>query len=308
MFRLFVFTISLTAATAAWGQTYDPKVAYTKVSGSSQELYLANADGTRAVRVATVGRDPYGFPGNIHGLDFAPGGGRIAYTDATGLTVLTYTASSSGIKVDRRDLLVPGRDVYKPDFSPDGTRIIFHTPSNSTTPNSVRVVTVPGGVEVLSYPCSHCSEPRWLRSELGDAFSFRRWNHSGPSPIPEIWTALVEQDGTVTAGLVLSAANQAFGGIEDFDVAHTRDALLVTVNNPTGLQFIEFDLGSDNFGAITDKGGPGRRGHYFADDSRILFISPHLASGDFVSSLDPATGLITRLTKKGSYGTADARP
>lgn len=304
MFRLIVLTVSLFATSVAWGQTaYDPKIAYTKVSGSSQELYLANADGTRAVRVATVGRDPYGFPGNIHGLDFAPGGGRIAYTDATGLTVLTYTASNSGIKVDRRDLLVPGRYVYSPDFSPDGTRIIYKTSSNST-PNTIRVVTVPGGAEVLTYPCYVCSEPRWLRSELGDAFSFHRWNFSGPSPAPEIWTALVEADGTVTAGPVLTTTNQAFNGIEDFDVARTRNALLVTANYPTGLRFIEVDLVS---GLITDKGGPGTRGHYSADDSWIVYRE-QVKGGSYINSLDPATGISRRLTAKGSYGKTDARP
>lgn len=301
MFRLFVFTFSLMAATAAWGQTtYDPKIAYTQLSGKTTYVYVANADGTGAWRLV---------PGvnGVSGVDFAPGGGRIAFSDSQGLKVVTYTAGNTGIQVNGVQLLVnlvngrPG----PPDFSPDGTRIIYQT-SSKTSPNTIRAVTVPGGVEVLSYPCYLCSEPRWLRSELGDAFAFRRWDFSGPSLIPEIWTALVEQDGTVTAGLVLSAANQAFGGIEDFDVARTRDALLVTANYPTAVRFVEFDMGAD-FGAITDKGGSGYRGHYSADDARIIYRE-QVKGGYFINSLDPATGVSKRLTAKGNYGFIDARP
>lgn len=301
MLRTLIFALAALAASTSLAQTsttYDPKIAYTQLSSRTCSVYVANADGSRAWRLGTA-------VGNIIGVDFAPGGGRVAFSDSQGLKVISYTAGNSGIQVTGVQLAVntingqPGR----PDFSPDGTRIMYQTSSN-TAPNTIRVVTVPGGAEVFSYSCYACSEPRWLRSDLGDAFSFRRYDFSGPSPIPEIWTALVNADGTVTAGPALSAANQAFKGIEDFDVARTRNALLVTANYPTTIRLVEFNLVS---GAITDKGGPGTRGHYFADDSWIVYRE-QVKGGYYINSLDATTGLSTRLTPKGNYGFIDARP
>lgn len=113
-------------------------------------------------------------------------------------------------------------------------------------------------------------------------------------------------DRVVATGLVLTAAEQSLKQISEFDTARTRDALLMVVNYVTGPRMVEVDIVSGTVSPVHQ--GLGTRVHYSSDDSRILFISPHLAAGDYVSSLDPATGLITRLTKKGSYGTTDARP
>lgn len=115
---------------------------------------------------------------------------------------------------------------------------------------------------------------------------------------------LVNVDGTVTAGPALSTANQTFKGIEDFDIAHASNALLITANYPTTIRLVEFNLVS---GAVTDKGGPGTRGHFFADDSWIVYRE-QVKGGYFINSLDPDTGLSTRLTARGAYGFIDARP
>jgi dipeptidyl aminopeptidase/acylaminoacyl peptidase len=307
MFRMLAFMLTLLGSTLAWGQTaYDPKIAFTQVSGNTQYLYLANADGTRAVRAATVGRDAYGFPGNIHGVDFAPGGGRIAYTDSSGLTVLTYTASNSGIRVDRRDLLVAGRYVNSPDFSPDGSRILYRDPDMG----AMRVVGVSGGSPVTLYTAA-CGWARWLRpANFGNAFAcYKSTGLQEPdgSFIYEVWAVYLDPNDTVASTvLVLTTAGQSFKQISEFDTARTRDALLMLVNYATGPRMVEVDIVSGAVSPIPQ--GMGTRIHYSSDDSRILFISPHLAAGDYVSSLDPATGFITRLTKKGSYGTTDARP
>ena len=75
MLRIAFAASALLAAGSAGAATlYDPQVAYTVVSGTSTNLMLANADGTRAVKVAS-------YRGLLTGLDFAPGGGRIAYLD-----------------------------------------------------------------------------------------------------------------------------------------------------------------------------------------------------------------------------------
>ena len=312
--RLAALALSLWAATAAWAQSaYDPKIAYTQVSGNTQYLYLANVNGDHAVRVATVGRDASGFPGNIHGVDFAPGGGRIAYSDAGGLTVLSYTASNTGIKVDRRDLLVPaayGTYISPPDFSPDGSRILYGTNKPSS---SFRAIPTGGGSSVLLYDGPHAGASdsvRWLRPiDMGNAFAFLTRIPSGPGgpTRDEIWTVLLDANDAVTSfGPMLSTTTQPFNSIQDFDTARTRNALLISAQYPATNKIVEVEIGGT--GIVTEKGASGTHVHYSANDSRIVYITPHVAAGDYVNSLDLGTGVITHLTKKGSYGATEAQP
>ena len=306
MFRLFVFTISLFATTAAWGQTtYNPKIAYAQASGSTQYLYLANADGTGAVRVATVGRDANGFPGNIHGLDFAPGGGRIAYSDAGGIRVLTYTASNLGIKVDRNDPLVSGPNVTSPDFSPDGSRILYRDAFSG----AVRVIAASGGVPVSSYTAP-CGWARWLRPvSFGNAFAcYKSTGLQEPdgSWIYEIWAVYLDANYRfVSTALVLTTAEESFKQILEFDTARSRDALLMVVNYVTGPRMVEVDIISGAVSVIPQ--GFGERVHYSSDDSCIVYRE-RVKGGSFINSLNPVTGVSQRLTGKGSYGTTDAQP
>ena len=295
MIRTIAFACTLLATAAAWAQTtYNPKIAYTQVaSGKSLHLYLANSDGTHAVRVTTSV--------NINSVDFAPGGGRIAFSDNHGIKVMNYTASNAGIAASVPQLLVAGTYLSSPDFSPDGSRIMYHDPFGG----GVKAISLaPASTPVALY--SGCGWSRWLRTvDMGNAFACYK-SITGPNVpgVYEIWVVLLDADFNLTsAGRVLSTETQAFKGISEFDVARTRNALLMVVSYPTTTQIVEFDIVT---GLVTDKDA-GTRVHYSADDSRIIFISPHLASGDYVSSLDSA-GLVTRLTKKGSYGTTDAQP
>jgi hypothetical protein len=283
----------LATASVSAQSAYDPQVAYTQEAGRTFHLYLANADGSHAVRVASV-------TGPIAGVDFAPGGGRIAFADQQGLKVLSYVASNAGIAVTGIQTLVSGRH-GGPDFSPDGTRLLYY----SCSPCGFRVVPASGGAPQLIFQ-STGDWPHWLRAELGDAFAFMK-AVAGPVVHYEIWTVLINGDGTVTAGPVLSTATQAFGAIEDFDIAHTRNALLLSVGYPTVNRMIDFDLGT---GAITNHGVPGFRVHYSADDSRIVFRTlPGAKGGEYIDSLNIATGVVSHLTaRKGSYGVTDARP
>ena len=303
MLRTLTFALSVLVVPAALAQTsttYDPKIAYTQASGNTQYLYLANADGTRAVRVATA-------TGDINGVDFAPGGGRIAFSDRAGLKVLSYTASNTGIQVNSVVLLV-GVRVASPDFSDDGKRILYYQMGTTADLSGFRAVPAAGGAPVLLYQSSSLGHGRWLRStDMVNAFAFLRTTYvpNTPGTTYEIWTVLLDQNDTViSAGPTVSTSSQAFKAIEDFDIAHTRNALLVTANYPTTVRLVDFDL---VLAAVTDKGGPGMKGHYSAGDSWIVYLE-QVKGGCFIDSLDPVTGLSTRLTAKGTCGFIDARP
>lgn len=307
MKRLIVSLALLLAATAAWGQTaYDPTVAYANLEGRTTNLYLANADGTHVVRVASSAK-------GINGIDFAPGGGRIAFHDrAAGITVLSYTASNAGIKVDTVKVVAKGPAYSTPDFSSDGSRILYYAAAaaGNLYPNAPGIYVVPaaGGNSVFLHRGSDQGSFRWLRpASFGNAFAFLKLYPVNGQSIYEIWTVLLDgNDQFLSAGPLLSTANQAFNGIEDFDTARTRDALLITANYPTTIGVVEFDLVTY---AITPVAGPTYKVHYSADDSRIVSTDLHyLGSKEYVTSLDLGTGLITRLTKAGNFGSVDARP
>ena len=171
-----------------------------------------------------------------------------------GLKVVSYTASNAGITVNGVQMIVPGRH-GGPDFSPDGTRLLYV----SFSPSGIRVVPSTGGTPVLLYETSGES-PRWLRSDdLGDAFAFSTIVGGMPAHY-EIWTVLIDDAGT-TAGPVLSTASQAFKYIQPpFDVAHTRNALLLSVSypiaSPLGNRMVDF--------------GPGNRNHHRLRQVRLL--------------------------------------
>lgn len=306
LLRLLTAAIVMLAAAPAWGQSaYNPEIAYTQTSGKTTSLYLANRDGSRAVRV-------FATPDGITGVDFAPGGNRIAFTNPKGLNVLSYSASDTGITVGPVIPLVVGI-VGGPDFSPDGSRILFHQIS-SQVPSRYRAVNASGGTPVTLYEVSSITSARWLRSDtLRNAFAFVK-PITGPNvaAVYEIWTVLLDANDQVeAAGPVLSTSTQAFKVIEDFDIAHTRDALLLSVSYPVGHpnpnDIVEFDLVS---GLVTDRVGAGYRAHYSADDSRIIYrTKTYLGATDYVQSLDLGTGAVTRIfTSRKGLGTTDARP
>jgi hypothetical protein len=293
--------ITLLAAGSAGAATlYDPQVAYTVVSGASTNLMLANADGTRAVKVAS-------YRGLLTAVDFAPGGGRVAYLDGQGIKVLSYVASNTGITVTGVVTVAPassGVSPDAPDFSPDGTRLAYVQTSNST-PQAVRIVSAATGAVLQSFACSPCTDARWLPAGVGDAVAYLHYIGGSPTTSWELWTALLNADGSVTAGPVLSTTTQAFSTMQELDVARTRNTVIFQAGYPTGPRVVEFDLATLE---LTDR-GVGNRAHFNGDDSRIVSITPHSSAGDYVVSTDVATGVQLRITpKKGSYGTTDARP
>lgn len=301
--RSLVFAFALLATTSAWAQTfYDPTVAYTLAAGRATYLYLANGDGSHAVSVANSSS-------GITGIDFAPGGGRIAFSDQrVGVKVFGYTASNSGITLNGSVQLLDPGSTSGPDFSSDGSRILYYKGATQTSPGGIYAIASAGGTPVFLYPGAGVITQRWLRPTTnGDAFAVLKLLSVNGQSVYEIWTVQLDaNDQVVSAGSVLSTASQVFKGIEDFDTARTRDALLITADYPTTNRVVELDLQSL---AIKDVAGPTFRVHYSANDSQIVSRDlPHLGSKEYVTSLEIGTGFITRLTKAGNFGAVDTRP
>lgn len=305
LLRLLTAAIAVLAAVPAWGQSaYDPRVAYTVTSGKSADLYLANEDGSHAQRVAT------GFQG-IYGIDLAPGGGRIAFTDGKGLKLLSYTILLSGIRVDSEILLVPAVKSLL-DFSPDGSRILYF--QNPTDAYQMGFYAIPsaGGAPVFLLRGSALGAGRWL-PHLGNAFAYLATANGGPNIAfdYEVRVVLLDANDQVeTVATALSTAGRSFNEVNDFDVARTSNGLLLSVGYPSGSplrdDLVAFDIDSGSSQAM---GIEGFKAHYSSDDARIIYRNVNYrGTPNIVYSMDVASGQVTALTKKGSFHWTDARP
>lgn len=291
MHRLIVAAIMLAASVGSWAQGYDPKLAYVASARNMQSIVLANQDGTKAVTV-------YSSKGALSGLDLAPGGGRLAFSELGTLKVLAYTASSSGIVVSGVTALVPS-GAGEPDFSPDSSKVLYV--GNLTATPDVREVPAGGGTPTVLMPAmAGVTEVAWFRS--GDQFVYLRQYESDL----RYEVHLVDLDPNsraVTSDVLLLTTDSSYGfrGISHLDVARTRNSILVTLNYPTSIRVVEYNLDTASF---TDH-VPGMRGHFSGDDSKIVYLD---VDRSYVNSFDIGSGTTARLTKKGSFLWVDARP
>jgi hypothetical protein len=296
--RLLATLITMAASQLALAQTaYDPAIAYSTPEKSGEALYVANADGSRAVRLVSN-------KGNFRGIDLAPGGRRIAYIDAAGLKVLDFTASNSGVTLGATRLLVPAGTGFGPglpDFSQDGTALLFEY--SSTEVKSMRAIRVADGTLLFNYPCRFCEHGRWLRNELGVAIAYAAYTMTSPN-IRQVWMAVQAGDGSFTPLLMADSATQGFNEINDLDVARTRNSLLLSAYFNTGPRMLELDLAT---GAITDRGACEKAG-FTSDDLHIVCVSPHVKAGDYIRSIEVTTGFVTNISTRGTWGRLDARP
>ncbi len=290
MRRLVVAALMLAASIASWAQTYDPRVAYVTSARNLQSIVLANQDGARAVTV-------YSSKKALSGVDFAPGGGSITFSESGTLKVLAYTVSSSGIVVNGVTTLA--LSAGEPDFSPEGTKILYV--GNMMATPDVREIPANGGTPRILMPnMSGLLEVAWFRS--ADRFVYLRQYESDLRYEVHL-VALDPTSRDVASDELLLTTDSAvdFRGISDLDVARTKNSILLTLHYPTAMRVVEYNLEHASF---TDHVS-GARAHFSSDDSKIVYLD---LDRSYVYSFDVVSGTTARLTKKGSFVWADARP
>ena len=329
MYRPFATIALLLTTAAAWGQSYNPKIAYTKYEGTSDNLYLANADGSSPVIVYRANRVRLG------GIDIAPTNattpavGRIAFIQSGVLKILSYTVSATGITATVPTVLdstgAPYQGAKNPDFAPDGSKILYARDTLPGPPlaTEIRLIPSDGGT----------TPPKVLYSSSG-FIGLARWagvsdfvfdDHSGsPAPSEIRLASLDANDNLVSVpltkfttgdpALLLAVGGGANTGIEDFDIARTRPSLIFTTGNSLGgtgnyRDFVEYNMAT---GAFTKRfSNNGWRVHFSSDDSYLFYLhgSPRTYNVyDYVYRFDTNSGNTIQLTSKTQYGYVDTHP
>ena len=328
MKRSLIAAALLVACAMASAQTYNPKIAYTRYEGKSDNLYLANADGSSPVIVYRSGKVGLG------GIDIAPTNaatpavGRIAFVQSGVLKILSYTVAARGISATVPTTLdstgAPYLGARNPDFSPDGSRIIYTRDTLPGPPSAteIRVIASAGSTppKVLYASSGFIGLARWLT-----ASDFVFDDHAGsPAPSEIRLASLDASDNLVSPPLTMFTTGdpellQAVGGgtntgIEDFDVARTRPSLVFTTGNSLGgtgnfRDFVEYDMST---GAFTKRfSNNGWRVHFSSDDAYLFYLHGNSRTSslyDYVYRFDIASGNTTQLASKAQYGYDDAKP
>jgi hypothetical protein len=280
---LMIAALLATTATAQAQAAGGPSIAYVKVAGSAQEIYLINPDGSGSKKLYTSARKT-----SIGSIDLKPGGGELALVERSGasgaLKIISFDAQGNAIGAPRS--LTTGCVPDYVDYHPSDPLLLVTAVCGSTI-----------GVGTIGTD--------------GSGFAL---DHQGPTPTNWYGQARWLPDGSyVYVRAVSASANQlcrnacdgsdliySSPAISRIDVARTRsDRALVEQGTPY-VSELDFNTATMIFSL------QGTDGHYSPDDQRILFETPHAASGDYLH-IRNSDGSIFRLTGKGDYGAKDWR-
>jgi Tol biopolymer transport system component len=99
------------------------KIAFDRMDGTNQEIYVMNADGTAPVNISNN-------PAEDHGARWSPDGSYLVFTSTRDGNLEIYRMKVDG--TDVRRLTDNQDDDLTPDWSPDGTKIVYASSSSET--------------------------------------------------------------------------------------------------------------------------------------------------------------------------------
>ncbi len=274
-------------AVPAYAQTGGgPPIAYVKVGGSSQEIYLVNPDGSALKKI-------YGTSSKraIGSVDLKPGGAEIAFTEygsGTPRVIKIISLNGSTPAGQPRTLSGPCA-VDTVDYHPTEPVLIISDICNQN-PRIATIRTDGTGYAVLQSTGAYLNKARWLKD--GVSYVYVR------APVDGGSLQLCKNSCDAAGGELLGTIS----GMWSMDVGRTANILLHDSGGPY-ISRVNADTGavlSTNYINGTD-------GHFSPNDREVLYETPHQARGDYLQIYDNVTGQTRRLTAKGEYGPKDWR-
>ena len=261
-------------------------IAYVKVGGSSQEIYLVNPDGSGLKKI-------YGTASKraIGSIDLKPAGGEVAFTEygSGSSRVVKILTLNGNTPVGTPRTLVGPCAVDTVDYHPTEPMLIISDICNQN-PRIATIRTDGTGYAVLQSTGAYLNKARWLRD--GISYVYAR------APVDGGQLQICRNSCDPNNGELLGTVS----GMWSMDTARTANILLHDFGGPY-MSKVNADTGevvSSNYINGTD-------GHFSPDDREILYETPHQARGDYLQIYDTSTGGTRRLTAKGEYGPKDWR-
>ena len=299
--------LALTSAPAMAGKpgggtgTYNPEIAYTSNQGSASSVYLANADGTNPVAVYSRRK------GGVGRVDFVPGsgptGGQLVFQPTLGsISVLAYTAGTSGIKVTNIRALVTEQSLLltSVDVSPDGLYVLYKVGNGDNT-STLKVIPIGGG-PVANISTGYFVEAVWSRDMAPNPRIAVSIGFGGNSGLPRIETFTLNSDFSV-----LNTTGTIYGPCADctsisIEFARTQDYILFSVSG--GASFGSMGNIPAIGGAVVPYNGvSGFSPCFNANDTRMYYKN----GSSVLYALDLATQLSTKVSVD-SVNVFDVRP
>jgi hypothetical protein len=259
------------AASPALAAAGGPQIAYAATSGSTQSIYLANADGSGTVKLYTTGNKV-----GIGQLDMRPGGNQMAIVEnsiAGGqgiLKIIDY--SDAGVRQAVTTVAEPGCTAQGVDYHPSNGSLLVARYCNQANIQEVRVYANGAWAAdpLFGYtngnPDKAAGKVRWLGD--GSGFLWAEGDTTNGARIDRHSLANPYSPVTIYAADGLALAQW-------FDVARCAGALdascsKVLVTNGSGqIHLITFDDfgGTDQATLFTSAAD----GHYSPDNAHILW-------------------------------------
>lgn len=253
------------------------QIAYVKVGGRSQEVYLVNADGTGTSKIYTAAAKK-----SITALDFKPSGEEVAIAEL-GSPLRIVTLSANGTPTGSREITT-ACPVHAVDYHPTEPRLLLAVACHGIS--HVAMIDANGQNYAIVASGIYLNTPRWLSDKQSFAYL-------GALEGTTNYELRVKQpDGERVVAVV--------GAGSWMDVSYQENVALVT-DASSNIDKIHLDDLSrqDNFIRGTD-------GHYAADGVRVVYETSHAAKGNYLYVHRP-DGPPWALTTKGEYGPRDWR-
>jgi Tol biopolymer transport system component len=274
------------AVAEAHAQSAGPSIAYVKVAGTAQEIYLVNPDGTGSRKIYTTPQKRA-----VGWLDLKPDGSEIAFTEVgKGVPrVIKIMPLSGGVPAGPARTLSGPCAVDTVDYHPTDPVLIISDICNANA--RIASIRTDGTGYTVLQTGGFISKARWLRDGVSYVYAQSGLN-SGPIEI-------CRNDCNPANGELLGTVQGVWG----LDVGRTSNMILHDYGGPYITK-----RNADTGEVVASNYINGTDGHYSPDDRYVLFETPHEARGDYIQIYDSVTGLTTRLTAKGDYGAKDWRP
>lgn len=271
-----------------------PPIAYAKESGSSFDIYLANPNGTGAVKL-------YSTPANNSAiLDLRPGDNELAIAESRGNGFKIIRHTDAGVRTSITPFVDSCR-VNTLDYHPyDGSLLVIRNCLN------------PQLVEIRVWANGAYGPPLLSTDGMNDSYRAVRWlgDGSGFLLVYATWSGATLQRHSLSnpsAPTPIKFWSGASNGPSGLDTARCQGQPLgsacskILYDDASGIHELRFD----EFGEVSDTLViPGAtNGRYSPDNSRILYRS-QVRAGYTLNVTNPAQTTAT----KGGYMSPDWRP